>query len=487
VVDDEARVAPKPRRAEGNSIAQRRAPQYRAPTGGPSPTRQPPSSSQTAASNAEIEASGNRVLPIELRLLFERGDYCRVTLLPRRTAGVPEELTLSTPAGPVDLVALQDDWYQDVAPDNIGDLLRSGFVWRDEETGQEWLLSGREIFVVAPGTAHRGLVSCPRLVLGREHAVLCTSPRLPAVEAVLRQSGCEGWTQLDESDGAPAGWLVLRGVVPRDPVPLEDNADILNVLRPLPEIEIALEGGIRLGYASWLDGYPPTITVYGNPDHTRSVLIDGQEAMTSDEACYTAPGWDAVGAHQVWCNSVSRTYSLVRCESTSQTWAAFSFPFPGSPCGGRIAICGPLVRALAEPNAVDDAAAMRDIIQVPPTNPVLLGPLPGQILVTLPRQDVRGAQCIVAASFAPVWALPAQPLQCDKKASCVRLVGDLVAPGNSAGTPQPLASSRAIEQWCRVIRDTGRKGLTVEPATLGAAELWNRYKRCARELWRKSR
>src|SRR5207247_10763902 len=118
-------------------------------------------------------------------------------------------------------------WYQDIAPDDFGAVLCDGVLWRDEGTGQEWLLSGREVFVLASGTAHRGLVSCARLVIGREHAVLSTTPRLPAVEAVLRQAGCDGWTQHDENDGAPRGWVVLRGVLPRHPVPWTATADIL--------------------------------------------------------------------------------------------------------------------------------------------------------------------------------------------------------------------------------------------------------------------
>ncbi len=474
------------REPAGRSAPRTRAPRYRAPAAGPPAARQPPPPSRTEAKGGETEAGGSRALPIELRLLFERGDYCRVTLLPRRTSGLPEELTLRTPTGTVDLVALQDDWYQDIAPDDLSALLRDGVVWRDEDTGQEWLLSGREIFVLAPGTAHRGLVPSPRLVLGREHAVLCATPRLPAVEAVLRQAGCDGWTQLDENDGAPRGWVVLRGVVPRDPVPLVDNADILNVLRPLPQIEIALEGGICLAYASWLAAHPPTIRVYGDPDHSRSVLIDGQEATASDDGCYTAPGWDSVGAHQVWCNGASRTYSLLRREPSSQMWAAFSFPSPGSRAGERIAICGPLVRAFTDSDPAGEEAT-REVLQVPPANPVLLGALPGQVLVTHPRQDVRGAQCIVSSSFAPVWALPSQPLLCNKKENRVRLVGEPLAPGDCPGAPHAPASRSSIEQWCRAIRDAGRKGLAVEPATPAATELWGRYKRYARDLWRRSR
>jgi hypothetical protein len=431
-------------------------------------------------------AGHNHALPVELRVLFERGDSLRITLLPRRNPGLPDELTVWAPSGSVDLVALQEDWYQDVAPPNLSALLLEGVLWRDEATGQEWLLSGREIFVLTAGTAHRGLVSCPRLVLGREHAVLCTTTRLTASERVLREAGCEGWTTLDESDGAPDGWALLRDVLPRRPVPWTDNSDILNVLRPLPQVEIALEGGICLGYASWLAEHPPSIRIYGDSDHAGAVKIDGHTAIASPDGRYTAPGWDSVGPHEVWRNGATRTYSLVRREPPSQSWVAFSFPTPGAR-GGRIAICGPLVRAFTDPQADSEDAATSEIIQVPPTNPVLLGSVPGQVVVVQPRLDIRGAQCIVSSPFAPVWAIPAQPLDCDKHENRVRLVGEPLPPVKGSGEVTARISRPSIVRWSSAIRDAGRKGLAVEPADPAVAELWRRYRRYARDLWRRLR
>ena len=285
-----------------------RASRYRAPTGGAPTTRQQPAGNRSKPKGDVNEADRSRALSIELRLLFERGECCRVSLLPKRTSGLPEELTLRTSTGSVDLVALQDDWYQDIVPSNLGELLRDGAVWQDEGTGQEWLLSGREIYVLASGSAHRGLVTCPRLLLGREHAVLCTSKRLPEVITSLQQTSCNDWKQLDENDGVPQGWFVIRGIVPRSTVPLVENSDILNILRPLPQIEINLEGGIPLGYTSWLATHPPSIRVYGDPDHIQRVTINGQDATLSNDGCYTAPGWDEVGDHQIWCNGTSKSY-----------------------------------------------------------------------------------------------------------------------------------------------------------------------------------
>jgi hypothetical protein len=463
----------------------KRPPQYRAPTG-----RAPgiPESSPSSAGTGSTQLAGNRshAAAIELRVLFlERGAYCRISLLPRRPAGLPEEITVVGPTGSVDLVALQEDWYQDVEPNSLGNHLRNGFVWTHEATGQEWLLSGREIFVLAQG-AHRGSVSCPRLVLKREHVVACTTSKIPAVEQVLREAGCTGWAQFGKDDGLPDGWVVLRAVVPTRPVPLVDDDDILNVLRPLPGVEIELEGGVRLGYNTWLAGHPPSIRVYGDPEHTQRVFIDGQEAALSAEGCYTVPGWDGVDSHHVWCSSASSTYSLVRCESNWNIWPAHSFPHLDGQ-HGRIGICGPLVGAFAVDSSSGERTARFDVIQVPPTNPVLLGPCPGDVFVATPRSDLRGAQCIVSPPFEPVWALPAQPLLCDKQASRILLVGKPAEPGS--GTPRDGRGNEqhTLERWCKSLLDANRKGLPIEPGTLASADLWRRYKVYARDLWRRRR
>jgi hypothetical protein len=465
-----------------------RAPQYRPPSR-VAPAPGPPSVAQTADTSSgkpESATAGKRAARVELRILFERGGHhCTVSLLPVRPQGVPEECTLSSATGSVYLVALEEEWYQDVVPENIGSLLRTGFVWMDNSTGQEWILAGREIFVLAKGTTHRGFISCPRLVLGREHVVLCTTSRLPEVERILTEAGCDRWSQWGESDGAPAGWTVLcerdnagnvRGLVPRNPLPL-DGADILDVLRPLPEIEIVLEEGVRIGYNSWLSGEPPTVRIYGDVEGTQTVLIDGHEATRSAQGAYTAPGWDETGVHQVWCGGITSKYSLITGESNLRPWPAHSF--------GRVTICGPLVRPFTDDDPSDRSD--RQVIEIATTNPVLLGAQPGEIFIASPRRDVLGARCITSPSFYPIWALPAQPLHCDKESTRVLLIGDFVVPRTD---PVPLGrrnGAPAVEHWWRVILEASQKGLSVTPETSAATGLWNQYKRRARELRRVSR
>jgi hypothetical protein len=337
---------------------------------------------------------------------------------------------------------------------------------------------------LAKGTKHRGFISCPRLVLGREHVVLCTTSRLPEVERILTEAGCGRWSQWGESDGAPAGWTVLcerdnagnvRGLVPRNPLPL-DGADILDVLRPLPEIEIVLEEGVRIGYNSWLSGEPPTVRIYGDVEGTQTVLIDGHEATRSAQGAYSAPGWDESGVHQVWCGGITSKYSLITGESNLRPWPAHSF--------GRVTICGPLVRPMTDDHSSDRND--RQVIEIAATNPVLLGAQPGEIAIASPRRDVLGARCIASPSFHPIWALPAQPLHCDKASTRVLLIGDVVAPGTHPVPRGRRNGAPAVEHWWRVILEASQKGLLVTPGTPAATGLWNEYKRRARELRRMS-
>jgi hypothetical protein len=391
----------------------------------------------------------------------------------------------------LDLVALEEEWYQDVEAEDLGGLLRAGTVWRHSGTAQEWVLARREIFVFAAGTTHRGFVSCPRLTLGREHAVLCTSTRLAEVEEVLQQAGCTNQTVLREEDGTPSGWVLIagigragrpRGLVPTDAVPIVEGSDILNVLRPVPEIEILLEGGVPLGYSSWLAAFAPAIRVVGDAQHVQKVLIDGNEATIGEDGAFRAAGWDKPGNHRVWCSHASRGYSLIQLERSWDPWPAYVFQSADSG-GGRVAICGPLVRPLETKDAPGDTTKRFDDsgIHVLQSNPILLGAVPGQVFVATPRRDVRSARYFACPPFEAVWALPAQPLRCDKATSRVLLVARPECPADPDGS----VIKGAVSRWCRLILDAGKKGLSVEPTAAG--DLWAQYKRIARNLLRRAR
>ena len=463
---------------------ERPAPEYRAPAGGP-PSPRRPSPPRNHADDKGERSTVVQSAPVEVRILFQRGGYCTVSLLASRPSGLPERLTVSSAAGEVDLLELQEDWYEAEVAGGLADLLRNGLRWTDRETGQEWVLSRREVFVLAPGTEHRGFVSCPRLVVGREHLVLCVAAQLATIEAELREAGCSGWTQLGEDDGAPDGWIVLRAVRPQRPVPPGNDNHILNVLRPLPDIEIALEGGIRLAHNQWLLGYPPKIHIYGDPAHTGKVLIDGEEAARSEQGDYKTPGWDTEGDHWIWCGNTSKSYSLARGQSSWERWPAYSFSLPGTKGKGeKLALCGPVAWFGTTESQLDHGRT----IQVPQSNPVLLGSRPGEVYFAHQRPDVRGALCLGSPPFNPVWALPAQPLHGDKRRDRILLVGELLAPTTMPrGSSEWGASGGDVERWYQMILNAGRKGLAVEPESWATDQLWRSYKQLARRLRRLSR
>src|SRR5205823_5202275 len=103
-----------------------------------------------------------------------------------------------------------------------------------------------------------------RLRLGEKHVVLCTAERREDVQQALAESGSTPTRTLDRAYGVPDGWVALDGIAPERSVTSKDKGDITDILRPLPDIEIVLDGGIRIGRSVWLRGHPPAIRLLGD-------------------------------------------------------------------------------------------------------------------------------------------------------------------------------------------------------------------------------
>ncbi len=447
------------------------------------PTPNSPHGESQAPQQGRTANQASRALPIEVRLRFGRGDSCTTSLLPRRSSHLPEQATAVSPTGEVDLHAMQDEWYQDLVPDDLSSILRNGTMWthRGEVGPSTWSLSGRDLYILASRTDISGYVSQPCLALGREHVVLCTQPLSSCVEEAIRQAGAEPSAVLDESFGVPPGWLVFRGVVPTAPVPPTEKADLLNALRPLQRIEISLESGIRFGYANWLDGHPPSIRVYGDQGQASEVRIDGQIAERSADGSYRAAGWNSLGAHSVWCAGASKSYSIIPFDASWEFWDAYAFPVtrPGSE---RLAVCGPIVRAAATESWGPES------LTVPDTNPVLLGPQPGQIAMALRASPLCTAPSVASPRFHAVWALPRHPLHCDKQATKILLLDGKAGESTGEVDPTQAGTENAdVVRWCGLILDASRKGMGTDPDTRSVRALWLSYKRVARNIWRSRR
>ena len=459
----------KPRKYKGLARA---APQPRDATPQPGPPAR------------EEPAQRELTLPIEVRLRFVRGGSCSVSLIAKRSVGLSEDLTAVARGAEVNLRAMQDEWYQDIVPDDFSSVLKKGTVWRQERASRQctWSLSGRELYVLADRPDISGYVSQPSLDLGRDHVVLCTEPLRSRVEEAIRKTGAQPPTVLGESFGAPPGWIVFRSVVPHEPVTPSDDADIFNALRPLPRIEISLERGIRLEYSNWLHGRPPSIRVYGDPQHASEVRIDGQVAERLADGAYRASRWDVIGSHSVWCAGTSRSYSIVPFEASWQLWDAYAFPVAAGRTQ-RLAVCGPIVRA-----ATTEAWGSESF-SVPETNLVLLGPEPGQIVMAVRASPLRGLPRIASPGFRPIWALPRDPLHCDKKTTWILCVAGSEAPGpkKQHGDGPKSGTDADVARWCKLILDANRKGMSTNPDTEAVRALWLSYKRLARRIWRSRR
>lgn len=187
-------------------------------------------------------------LEIRVRLTFDRFNLCQITLLPERTPALDDEVMVKF-NGTSQCLMAQEDWYQDLQFENINGHLREGVelkgTLRDNHRVR-WLLTGRDLYVLAQHQRASGVVSTNRLALGRSHVVLCTAELLPQVEAILSEAGCGQYTRLDQSSGVPVGWVGLRGVSPTKAMALEAGVDAFYAIKPAPDIEIELEGGVCL-------------------------------------------------------------------------------------------------------------------------------------------------------------------------------------------------------------------------------------------------
>jgi hypothetical protein len=432
------------------------------------PPQKPPRQTTARPANQELQraAPSEVSCDIRIRLTFDRFGFCAIALLPERTSDLDNEVAVKLGGKPVLLMA-QEDWYQDLQVENIGGYLRQGVELRGvlkDDRSARWLLTGRDLYVLASHHRASGFVSTNRLALGRCHVVLCVVGLLHEVEAILNEAGCEGYTRLDESHGVPSGWVGLRNVTPTKAISLNLGSDPFYAVKPPPDIEIDLEGGVCLRNSIWLAGYPPQIRLLGESSAAVRVLVDDKEAQPTAEGFFIVDGYDTSGRHSVYCEglSCSSSYSIHEPPDSWQEWPAHHF--------AQADICGPLVQPAAE-------TVSGRLFTGPMSNPLLIGAEPGQIFRCSPRNVAFWKGFV---PFEVVWALPAQPLQCNKKtARILQFASVPVAPLKPGRKPGLV--------WSNAILDASRKGLLIENGSSDSTARWNDYKKAARNIWRAAR
>lgn len=432
------------------------------------PTQKSPrtASTRTRSEEPNGKRSSESALDIFVHLTFDRSSFCTIGFLPKLAPELGEEVDAMSGKEAWRLLA-QEDWYQDIQPEDMGERLRYGIELRAMSADQRpvrWQLKGRDFCVLAGHPRASGYLSTPRLLLGRTDVVLCINEMASEVESVLAAAGCEGYTKIGESLGVPAGWVGFRGVLPTKALSLDSEVDQLYALKPAPDIEIDFEGGIRLRNSIWLAGYPPQIKLYGQTNSAGRILIDGKEAERSADGSLIADGYDQVGDHSVYCEgqSRSRTYSVEAPPDSWDRWTSYRFE--------RASVCGPLVQ-------LESKGVVSKPITIPMSNPVLVGSEPGQIFQCSARSVGRWRGFV---PFDVVWALPAQPFTSDKRtARIIQFADKPIAPVN-------LETKRAVS-WCNAILDASRKGLRIESDYSDSSVRWREYRNAARKLQRARR
>jgi hypothetical protein len=460
------------------------------------PPKQKAPEANSAAKTERLEAERERALPIQVRLLMERGGFCRLTLLPKRTAEMPTEIEVTAHQARLVLTQLQDEWFDDIHIPDLGSLLHDGIAWTatiPDGKSFRWLLSGRDVYVLAQHPDLSGFVSTAKLSLGQSHVVLCTADVLADVTRVIAESGSPSPVILGSDVGIPSGWIGLQGVIPRTPIASTGEADILNVLRADADIRIILEGGIRIGRSAWLLGHPPRIRISGKLPSGDRASVDGKYAQPDAEGSLIVASADHLGEHSVLCGNISRAYSIVEGLEHWEAWDAYCWSLGDTSFKGEShhpTICGPLIRSATSNSG--------RVLLLPALNELLLGAVPGEIDRSDPRADIAANQGMGLPWFNVVWAMPSNILHSNKPIAKILFVGDRrllhsLQPRQRVVT-LPDANPRArrqhykrIKEWCTAILNAGQKGLQVDPPANEIAALWVAYKKCAKSIWRRLR
>lgn len=437
---------------------------------GPSRPRRP--------ANIRPAPNTNVDLRLRMQLVFGRGGGVRtLALVPDRREGMPDEVEITGMQGELCLTEPLENCYQSVPLVDAGNALRHGVEWLGnvDERHWRWVLTRRELYVLAPGEEFglSGFVSTARLLLNARHVVLAMAHLRNEVLSALAETGsATPEVNDDTTPGVPSGWLLFRDFTPTRAVPMRDDAHILNALCPLPDIEPHFVGGIRLERRTWLAGFPPRIHFTGALGDDFRPMIDGQPAQPATDGAFEAPCWDSTGEHRLWFGSQIETYALRTMDERWEPWRAHDF-------GAGTAICGAMTHPPAEVH--------RQQVQVPVTNPLLLGARPGEVFHCHPPNDGRCESVRTLVPFAPVWALPFGPSHADKQSARILLfhptepVIDIQLPRGNRTTRHALVA------WIQAIRQAECKGLVLAADGEESKALWRRYRNAAKQLRRKMR
>jgi len=417
-------------------------------------------------------------LRLRVQLVFGRGGTVNtLALVPDRREGMAREVEITGTQGELRLMEQSNDCYEPVPLSDAANVLRQGVEWRGRSNARHWrwMLSRRELYVLAPGDEFGlyGFISTARLRLNIRHMILATTALRDQVLTALADAGCAAPDVNDDNtSGVPPGWILFRNVTPTCAVPMRDNMDILNVLCPAHEIEPHFVGGIRLERNTWLAGFPPRIRFTGELGDGFQVMIDGKPAWPTTDGAFEATDWDTEGEHRLWFADRTETYSLRTMDERWDRWKAHDF-------GTGAAICGAGIQRI---NSTHWHQA-----RVPATNLLLIGARPGEIFRCEARYGMRSETILAFVPFAPTWALPIDPIHSDNRSACLVLLNSIEPVYTARPGSRGRKVDRALREWVVAINDAGRKQLKLANASEDTNTLWRRYRAVAKWLWKRVR
>jgi len=100
---------------------------------------------------------------------------------------------------------------------------------------------------------------------------------------------------------------------------------------------------------------------------------------------------------------------------------------------------------------------------------------------------VHSETILALVPFAPVWALPIDPVHADKRSARLVLLGSMEPTSAAKRVCRDRNADRALREWVAAINDARRKQLALADASEDARTLWQRYHAVAKRLWKRMR
>jgi hypothetical protein len=433
--------------------------------------RQPPEQQpETKSPQSNQQAACRAPADLRLRLLLHPIHHtAQLSLILMRSEGFPTSTTILLPE-PVAVGAYSDSRYDDVDLDWQPDTLSSELRYSSVD-GFRWTRSARRFHLFTIDPAETGLISVSAARIGVEHSIVCTLEDALRVEAIVATTGSTTLRSHDCWHGIPAGWTVLSGFLPaRAAQPISDPN--FTSLDPGFDLKIGLIGGLSLRVNAFAEGHPPRIEIDPLPDGV-SVSIDGEQAWQNQSGSWQSSSWGSPGTHLVdVVPGPSLTYEIVRDPAKGAGWPVFNAHEERFSTGGpwaRAQICGASVFGPGDESVIAHEACQTLIALGSANNAVQLQ--------QRPDADVS------------VGLLPSPPAFLLVSKGPRRHQGEIVwlglEPANSNGPRVPRVASPL---WARTIRLAISRRLPLQACGgKEAKELWQKAKRRARSLRRRSR